>query len=475
CDGYMGSYQLRGLLCNIYKNENCTIEERYYRSALYAKLPADTSSSCVEIDPDKCILCGECVRTCEQVQSVGAVEIRTEGGVTRVMAAGGGTLADTDCVGCGQCHAACPTGALRIKTDVECVKAALADENAFVVAQVAPSVRVGVGGRLGFPQGENSMPRLVGLLRALGFDRVYDTVFSADLTVMEEADEFLERFAQGEKLPLLTSCCPAWVKFCEERWPEFAPNISTCRSPQQMLGAVIRAWFDQPENRCGKRLVVVSIMPCTAKKAEILRPESKTRGVQDVDYSLTTSELLELMEDAGLGAGDCPASQADAPFSSGSGGGTLFGATGGVTEAVLRRLSPTLGFNSIDWISESGVRGFDGVKCATVTHNGLSIRVAVVSGLANADALLRRVKDGEEQFDLIEVMSCPGGCVMGGGQPADTYEAVRDRTRRSGGLYGTDAACPVKSSQDNASMRALWDTLIRGREHELLHRNFTHI
>lgn len=474
CDAYMGSYQLRGLLCNIYKNENCTIEERYYRSSMYSELPADTTSRCVEIDPAKCILCGECVRTCEKVQSVGALEIRMVDGVTRVTASGGGSLADTDCVGCGQCHAACPTGALRIKTDVERVKAALADENTFVVAQVAPSVRVGVGGRLGFPQGENSMSQLVGLLRTLGFDKVYDTVFSADLTVMEETDEFLKRFTQGQGLPLLTSCCPAWVDFCEKRWPEFSSNLSTCRSPQQMLGAVIRAWFDRPENRCGKRLVIVSIMPCTAKKAEILRPESKTRGVQDVDYSLTTSELLELMEEAGLSVDDCPPGQADAPFSCGSGGGTLFGATGGVTEAVLRRLSPVLNFDSPDWTSESGARGFDGVKRIAVTHNGLHVRAAVVSGLANADALLRRVKSGEEYFDLIEVMSCPGGCIMGGGQPVDAYDTFCDRAQRSSGLYNTDAACPVKSSQDNASMQVLWNTLIQGREHELLHRNMAH-
>ena len=470
-DPFLGSYQFRGLLCKIYPNPECTIEERYYQSSLYLDLPADDHSNCVVVDPARCLLCGECVRTCGEVQGIGALKIQTEDGITRVTSSGAGGLPGSGCVGCGQCRTVCPTGALRIRSAVEQVRAAIADPNTLVVAQVAPSVRVGVGGQLGFQEGKNSMAQLVGGLKKLGFDRVYDTAFSADLTVVEEANEFLERLKHGGALPLLTSCCPAWVKFCETRWPEYEENISTCRSPQQMLAAVIRAWFRRPENAPGKQVVVVSIMPCTAKKDEILRPESRTKGTQDVNFSLTTDELLDMLRAAGLSAADCPPMEADAPFSYGSGGGTLFGVTGGVTESVLRYLSPKLGFEGIEWIADSGVRGPSGIKRAVLDMGGRSIRIAVVSGLGHADELLRRVKAGQEEFDLIEVMACPGGCVMGGGQPGGAYEKRQHGSARSGGLYAADRAEPVRCPQDNVSMQKLWDDVICGHEHELLHRN----
>ena len=463
CDPVNGAYQLRALLCRVYPNpEGKAIEERYYSSDLYFELPVDHSSPSLVMDPNRCVFCGECIRVCRDVQGVDALSIGVEGGLTRLMARGG-QLKDSGCVGCGQCAAVCPTGAIRVKSDTQRVREALADPNTFVVGQVAPSVRVGVGGQPGFPAGADSMEKLVGALKALGFDRVYDTVFGADLTAVEEAAEFTERLAGKGELPLLTSCCPAWVKFCEERHPDFASNLSTCRSPQQMLGAVIRAHHEDPDSRDGKQLMVVSVMPCTAKKGEILRRESVTGGVRDVDVSITTGELLELLKEAGLTPETCSPCPADRPFAGGSGGGTLFGVTGGVTQAVLRQL----GVENPVWTET------DGVLRADVEAAGRRVSIAVVSGLDRASALLDRVRTGEEKPDLIEVMACPGGCVMGGGQPSEEEVLGRNRNERSAGLRKTDEGSAVKRPGDSEGLKAVWDTLIAGREHKLLHRNFS--
>lgn len=431
--------------------------------------PIDVSSPAIVRDPNKCILCGDCVRMCDNVQGVNAIDFAYRGTEAIVSPAFNKPIAETDCVNCGQCRVVCPTGAISIKSNINEVWNALADENTIVIAQVAPAVRVAVGEAFGVPKGENVMGKLVGLLHRLGFDEVYDTAYGADLTVIEESKEFLNRFNAGEKLPLFTSCCPAWVKFCENRYPEFVPNLSTCRSPQQMFGAVAREYYKNPENNSGKKVVSVSIMPCTAKKEEILRPESMTNGVQDIDYVLTSAELVTMIKRVGIMYDSVEIESADVPFGIGSGSGVIFGVTGGVTEAVLRRITAGHKRSDMEALRTSGVRGDEGIKEIVYDYNGKEIKVAIVSGLGNADKLLQRIKSGEVQYDFVEVMACRYGCVMGGGQSLDVDASAREA--RMQGLYNADINTQIKKSNENPMVQNLYDGLLKGKEHELLHRN----
>lgn len=433
--------------------------------------PIDTSSHAIIRDPNKCILCGDCVRMCDNVQNINAIDFAYRGTDAQVMPAFNKKIAETDCVGCGQCRVVCPTGAISIHTNIDEVWEALADKNTKVIAQIAPAVRVAIGDNFGYAKGENVMGKLVGVLHRLGFDEVYDTSYGADLTVVEESKEFIERFTSGEKMPLFTSCCPAWVKYCENKYPEFVPNLSTCRSPQQMFGAVVREYYKDPEKNEGKKIVSVSIMPCTAKKEEILRPESYTNGKQDVDYVLTTTEIVRMIRKSGIVFDKVEIEAADVPFGIGSGSGVIFGVTGGVTEAVLRRLQQ--GHNRVDMesIKKSGVRGDDGIKVLTYNYNGREIKAAVVNGLANADKVLQQIKNHEAEYDFVEVMACRRGCIMGGGQPVNA--GPRTRKARMKGLYDTDVNTQIKKSNENPMILSLYDTLLKGKEHELLHRNFS--
>lgn len=433
--------------------------------------PIDTSSHAIIRDPNKCILCGDCVRMCDNVQSINAIDFAYRGTDAQVIPAFNKKIAETDCVGCGQCRVVCPTGAISIHTNIDEVWEALADKNTKVIAQIAPAVRVAIGDNFGYAKGENVMGKLVGVLHRLGFDEVYDTSYGADLTVVEESKEFIERFTSGEKMPLFTSCCPAWVKYCENKYPEFVPNLSTCRSPQQMFGAVVREYYKDPEKNEGKKIVSVSIMPCTAKKEEILRPESYTNGKQDVDYVLTTTEIVRMIRKSGIVFDKVEIEAADVPFGIGSGSGVIFGVTGGVTEAVLRRLQQ--GHNRVDMesIKKSGVRGDDGIKVLTYNYNGREIKAAVVNGLANADKVLQQIKNHEAEYDFVEVMACRRGCIMGGGQPVNA--GPRTRKARMKGLYDTDVNTQIKKSNENPMILSLYDTLLKGKEHELLHRNFS--
>ena len=462
--------------CN--KNGFCRLQELAYKMRIhYVRFkdtrpvrPLDLSSPSIVRDPNKCILCGDCVRVCADTQGVNAIDFAYRGTDAMVTPAFNKKLAETNCVNCGQCRVVCPTGAISIKTNMEPVWDALADPNTIVVAQVAPAVRVALGDTLGIPKGQNVMGKLVSVMHRMGFDEVYDTTYGADLTVIEEGRELLQRLSSGENLPLFTSCCPAWVKFCESKYPELKNNISTCRSPMQMFGAVIREYYRDPERSGGKKIVSVAVMPCTAKKEEILRPESTTNGIQDVDYVLTTSELASMIRMTGVLFDELEIEAADVPFGIGSGGGVIFGVTGGVTEAVLRSLQPGHDRAGMAAIKNCGVRGTDEIKEFTFNYNGREIRAAVVNGLGSADKLIKRMKAGEVSYDFVEVMACRRGCVMGGGQP--TGAGARTRAARMKGLYDTDVNTQIKKSTENPMVMSLYDGLLKGKEHKLLHRNF---
>lgn len=461
------------------KSGECHLQELAHRMGVHEirfenvreQQPIDTSSHAIIRDPNKCILCGDCVRMCDNVQNINAIDFAYRGTDAQVMPAFNKKIAETDCVGCGQCRVVCPTGAISIHTNIDVVWEALADKNTKVITQIAPAVRVAIGDHFGYAKGENVMGKLVGVLHRLGFDEVYDTSYGADLTVVEESKEFIERFTSGQKMPLFTSCCPAWVKYCETKYPEFVPNLSTCRSPQQMFGAVVREYYKDPEKNEGKKIVSVSIMPCTAKKEEILRPESFTNGKQDVDYVLTTTEVVRMIRKSGIVFDKVEIEAADVPFGIGSGSGVIFGVTGGVTEAVLRRLQQGHSRVDMEAIKKSGVRGDEGIKTLTYDYNGREIRAAVVNGLANADKLLQQIKNHEVEYDFVEVMACRRGCIMGGGQPVNA--GPRTRKARMKGLYDTDVNTQIKKSNENPMILSLYDSLLKGKEHELLHRNFS--
>lgn len=427
----------------------------------------DDSSPAIIRDPNKCILCGDCVRACEELQGIGALGFAFRGTDAMVMPAFDKKIVDTDCVGCGQCRVFCPTGAISIHTNMDEVWDALADPDVRVIAQVAPAVRVAVGDAYGLTKGRSVMGKIVNVLHRMGFDEVYDTTFSADLTVMEESAEFLNRVQSGRKFPLLTSCCPAWVKFVCDQYPEFKPNLSTCRSPQGMMSAVTKEWYRDPKHSDGKRTVMVSFMPCTAKKMEIKRPNSFTKGEQDTDFVITTTELIRMINNSGIDFAALEPESSDVPFGFGSGGGVLFGVTGGVTEAVLRRLIPEHNKAALEAIAECGVRGDDPIKEFTINYEGNDLNICVVSGLANARKVMERVKSGEANYHLIEVMACRRGCIMGGGQPPRAGD--RTKAARARGIYSADNMSIIKKPDENPMLQSLYEGFLKGKTHELLH------
>ena len=431
--------------------------------------PVDYSSPSIVRDPNKCILCGNCVRVCSEIQGVGVLGFAHRGTDAEVTPAFNKKLSQTACVSCGQCRVYCPTGALTIRTHLDEVYAALGDPNTRVIAQIAPAVRVAVGDAFGLPNGENAMGKTVAALHAMGFDEVFDTSYSADLTVMEESAEFLDRVQNGGKLPLLTSCCPAWVKFVDNEFPEMKKNVSTCRSPQGMFSAVIKDYYRDPAHSEGKKTFVVSIMPCTAKKMEAVRPNSFTNGEQDTDIVLTTTELTRMIKNFGIAFDKIEPEACDMPFGLSSGGGVIFGVTGGVTEAVLRRLATDHNSATLNAIAACGIRGEEGIKEATIPYNGMDVNICVVSGLANARKVMEQVRSGEKQYHLIEVMACRRGCIMGGGQPIPA--GPRHKAARAQGLYKADKDRILRKSDENPLMDVFYNGYFKGKAHELLHNH----
>ena len=459
------------------RNGNCELQNIAFKVGLHAvrflnnkrKEEIDLSSPCIVRDPNKCILCGDCVRTCAEIQAVGAIDFAHRGSKLEVTPAFGKKLADTDCVGCGQCRVVCPTGAITVRTNVTEVWDAIADPNIRVVAQIAPAVRLAVGDKFGLPKGTNAMGKLVAAMRIMGFDAVYDTNFGADLTIVEESKELAERLEKNENLPLFTSCCPGWVKFCETKYPEFAGNISSCRSPQGMFSAVVKDYFEEADKEEGKKTFVVSVMPCTAKKAEIKRPDNFTDGRQDTDSVLTTIEIIRMIRQAGIKFEELEGEAPDMPFGVASGAASIFGVTGGVTEAVLRHLSEQKGHQIISQISFSGVRGDDGLKETSIKLGDRDVKIAIVNGLANAADLLEKIKSGEAHYDFVEVMACRRGCIVGGGQPLPM--GARTRKNRADGIYAVDRQSQIRFAEDNPIVAQIYRDVINGNEHRLLHRN----
>ena len=427
----------------------------------------DTSSYAIVRNQNKCIICGDCVRMCSEIQNVGAIDFAHRGSNVEVTTAFDMPLAETNCVNCGQCVAICPTGALVVKSNVDDVWKDIYDPNVKVVAQIAPAVRVALGDEFDLPKGTNVMGKIVGAMKRLGFDEVYDTSTAADLTVIEEANELLAKIKSGNTdMPLFTSCCPAWMKYAEDNHPELIDNISSCKSPMGMMSSVLKA-KDARDNE-PKKTKVVAVMPCTAKKYEIHREDQMLDGEMATDHSITTVELADMIRSAGLRFEDVLPEAVEMPFGIASGAGVIFGVTGGVTEAAIRYVVGDR--NKIADIAFTGVRGFEGLKEVKIPldeegENVLS--VAIVSGLKNAENLIKALQAGEVHYDFVEVMACEGGCIAGGGQP---FVIGRAKAERSEGIYEADRMSGVRMSAENPVTEALYRTLLAGdNAHHLLH------
>lgn len=440
----------------------------------------DDFSEAIVRNPNKCILCRRCVSVCSNVQGVYAIGVNERGYRSIVSPIYGLSLADSPCINCGQCIEACPTGALSEKDHTQRVWSALSDPEKYVVVQTAPAVRVAIGEEFGMPIGTRVTGKMAAALRRLGFDKVFDTDFAADLTIMEEGSELIDRLRNGGKLPMITSCSPGWVKFCETYYPDFLDNLSTCKSPHQMMGAVIKSYYAEKMAIDPKKIYVVSVMPCTAKKYEISRPEMQHDGLRDVDAVITTRELARMIKQANITFENLPDEDFDDPLGESSGAGVIFGATGGVMEAALRTVADIVEGKDLHEIEYTAVRGLEGVREAKVNIGGKELKLAIANGTGNARKLLDKIREGKADYQFIEVMGCPGGCINGGGQPIVSSKNRWEhnvRALRASAIYAEDKDKNIRKSHENPEIKKIYKEYLEKplghRSHELLHTSYT--